>query len=138
MAAAAPVPAGPPPVPTTPAEAATVFGALMRNMVAEIAEHHGEALDEIRRDAQKLVAASPVAADVRDQFSRAWQRPRQSEWRVTATAAELAELTRVVHRALELSFGRTGADHILQRGTEAAQDVPEAAEFSPNRLWAAL
>jgi hypothetical protein len=134
-AAAPPVPAA---EPDHAAEAAAVFAALMRSMVNEIGRHHAEALDEIRRDALNLVAKSTAPAPLRSEFSSAWQRARKSDWRLKGNGPELSELTRVVYRALEMAFGKVGAEHILSRGLQAADAVPEAAEFSPKRLLAAL
>lgn len=145
-AAAAAAPAAPmaqpahaEPAPAQPsAEGSVVFGALMRSVVAEIVQFHGEALEEIRRDALRLLAGSKVPSVLREQFVRAWQRAQHHDWQLQGLDNELAELTRVVYRALEMAFGRAGADQILQRGTQAAEDLPEADEFSPKRLLAAL
>ena len=136
-----PVPAPPPPaaaVADHSSEAAAVFAALMRHVVGEIGQHHAEALDEIRRDSIGLVAKADASAAAREQFVKAWQRPRQSDWLLDATTPELTQLTGVVYRALVMSFGRVGAEHILQRGTDAAAEVPEALEFPARRLLAAL
>ena len=42
----------------------------------------------------------------------------------------------ISYQALGDAFGRAGADHILKRGLEAAEAVPEARVFSPRRLLA--
>ncbi|MEK8027144.1 hypothetical protein [Pseudaquabacterium rugosum] len=114
--------------------AARVHGAVMRALVAEVQRHHREALDEIRNDALRLLAGSPMPARLREPFARAWERPLSHDWVLAGSPTELAALVRLMHRALELSFGRVGADHILQRAATAADGVPEAAQFPPARL----
>lgn len=116
------------------AAASRVHGAVMRAAVAEVQRHHREALDEIRNDVLRLLAASPMPASLREPCALAWGRPSSHDWVLPGQPAELAALMRLMHRALELSFGRVGADHILQRAATAAEALPEAAQFPPARL----
>lgn len=136
LRAAVPMPPAPASAPT--AESAAVFGAVMRGVISEITQFHADALDEIRNDAMRVLAGSPAPAPLREQFGRAWQRARQTDWKLAGQAADLSELVRVVHQALELAFGRVGADQILQRALVQADAMPEAQRFSAKRLMASL
>lgn len=139
MAAPAPsAPVAPAPASRAAAEGTVVFSAMMRALIDELTTSHGEALSEIQLDAVRVLAGSPAPAEVREHFQRAWQRARQHDWRLPGRPEDLAELTRVVHRALEVAFGRVGADQILQRAVQAADRVEEAVAFPPRRLLAAL
>lgn len=126
------------PVAAPSAESAVVFGAVMRGVISEVTQFHADALDEIRNDAMRVLAGSPAPALLREQFGRAWQRAQQSDWKLAGQAADLSELVRVVHQALELAFGRVGADQILQRALSQADAMPEAQRFSAKRLMASL
>ncbi|MEX8494479.1 hypothetical protein [Sphaerotilus sp.] len=130
--AAAPVQA---PVPEEPP---VIFGALMRAIVAEVFQHHREALDEVRKDALQRLDDSMAAPALRQQFRSGWSRALQHDWQLPGTHADLAELTRVVYLALGDAFGRAGADQVLKRGLETAEAVPEAKVFSPRRLLATI
>ncbi len=139
--ASAPVPtptAAAVPAAAAATEPAIVFGAVVKTVVQEVARYHSHALEEIRSDAMHVLAGSPAPADLRDQFGRAWQRAQQHDWRLQGQPGDLSELLRVVHKALELAFGRVGADQILQRGVDAAELLPEARRFSPKRLLSAM
>jgi len=128
--AAAPVP--------VPNEPPVVFGALMRAIVTEVFQHHREALDEVRKDALQRLDDSMAVPALRQQFRSGWSQALQHDWQLPGTSADLAELTRVVHLALGDAFGRAGADHVLLRGLEAAEAVPEAKVFPPRRLLATI
>ena len=121
-----------------PQEPPVIFGALMRAIVAEVFQHHREALDEVRKDALQRLDASMAAPALRQQFRSGWSRALQHDWQLPGTHADRAELTRVVYMALGDAFGRAGADQVLQRGLEAAEAVPEAKVFSPRRLLATI
>lgn len=121
-----------------PQEPPVIFGALMRAIVAEVFQHHREALDEVRKDALQRLDASMAAPALRQQFRSGWSRALQHDWQLPGTHADLAELTRVVYMALGDAFGRAGADQVLKRGLEAAEAVPEAKVFSPRRLLATI
>lgn len=121
-----------------PEEPPVIFGALMRAIVDEVYRHHREALDEVRKDALQRLEESMAAPAVRQQFRSGWSRALQHDWQLPGTHADLAELTRVVYLALGDAFGRAGADHVLKRGLDAAEAVPEAAVFSPRRLLATI
>ncbi len=119
-------------------EPPVVFGALMRAVVAEVYQHHREALDEVRKDALQRLDDAMAAPALRQQFRSGWSRALQHDWQLPGTHAELAELTRVVYLALGDAFGRAGADQVLKRGLEVAETVPEAKAFSPRRLLATI
>ena len=119
-----------------PQEPPVVFGALMRSVVAEVFQHHRDALEEVRKDALQRLDDSLAAPALRQQFRSGWSRALQHDWQLPGAHGDLAELTRVLYQALGDAFGRAGADHILKRGLEAAEAVPEARVFSPRRLLA--
>jgi hypothetical protein len=121
-----------------PEEPPVVFGALMRAIVAEVFQHHREAIDEVRKDALQRLDDSLCAPALRQQFRSGWSRALQHDWQLPGTHADLAELIRVVYLALGDAFGRAGADHVLKRGLDAADAVPEAKVFSPRRLLATI
>jgi hypothetical protein len=138
--AAAPAPAPAPAVDlsTLPVEPQMVFGAVLRRVISEVADHHIEALDEIRKDAFNHIEKSRLSSHAEAAFRDAWAQPRQSNWQIRATQGDLAELTRVVYLALLDAFGRAGADQILQRALQLADSMPESRQFSPRRLLAAM
>jgi hypothetical protein len=115
-----------------------IFGAVLRAVVAEVQRFHQEALAEVRQDALAALGEAVVAPAAAEAFRAAWSRALQHDWQLPASAADLTALTRVVYLALGSAFGRVGADQILQRGLASAEDLPEAAQFSPKRLLAAL
>jgi hypothetical protein len=121
-----------------PEEPPVIFGALMRAVVAEVFQHHREALDEVRKDALQRLDDAMAAPALRQQFRSGWSRALQHDWQLPGTHADLAELTRVVYLALGDAFGRAGADHVLKRGLDAAEAVPEAKVFAPRRLLATI
>jgi hypothetical protein len=121
-----------------PEEPPVLFGAMMRAIVAEVFQHHREALDEVRKDALQRLDDSMAAPALRQQFRSGWGRALQHDWQLPGTHADLAELTRVVYLALGDAFGRAGADLVLKRGLDAAEAVPEAKVFSPRRLLATI
>ena len=135
--------AAPPVAAAAPAEALepeppVVFAALMRAVIAEVQRFHREALEEIRTDAIRLLAGSAAPPALREAFARAWERPLANDWALPGRVDDLADLVKLVHRALEMSFGRAGADQIVQRGVSSAGALPEAQRVSPMRLLASM
>jgi len=120
------------------AEPPVVFGAVMRELVAEVYAFHRDALDEVQRDAMKALVGSKVSAGLQAIFKDAWGRARQHDWQLKGSHADLAELTKVMYAALNEAFGRVGADQILQRAIASAEGLPEARQFSPKRLMASM
>ncbi|MEY4751064.1 MAG: hypothetical protein RIQ60_3278 [Pseudomonadota bacterium] len=140
-AAAAPVaPSAPvaPDLSTLPVEPQMVFGSVMRRVITEVAEFHSDALDEVRKDALAQLDKSRTPPYAGDAFRDAWTRARAHNWQIRATQGDLAELMRVIYLALVDAFGRAGADQILQRAMQLAEKLPEARQFSPRRLLAAM
>lgn len=137
-AALAELPAAAAAEPVLAAEPPVVFGAVMRAVIAEVHAFHREALDEVQRDALRVLGASRASAALQQRFRDAWARARQHDWQLQGPHGDLAELTRVVFVALTEAFGRVGADQILQRAVTAAEALPEARQFSPKRLMAAM
>lgn len=136
-AQAAPVAAAPPPPPVA-SEPPVVFGAVLRAVVDEVHRFHREALEEVRKDALAVLDSARTSAALRQAFRDAWGRALQHDWQLGGSHADLAELMRVVYHALGAAFGRVGADQILQRAIQGAESLPEARQFSPKRLLAAL
>lgn len=128
----------PPPPTADDPDAGAVFAAVMRAVVGEVQRFHREALAEIGNDAIRVLAGSALPPSLREPFARAWERAASHDWRLQGRADDLADLVQVVHRALQMAFGRAGADQILQRAVAAATPLPEARRFSPMRLLAAL
>lgn len=142
-APAAPVMAAPvaPPAPT-PApiaiEPPVIFGAVMREVVREVFSYHREALEEVQRDALRALDRSRATPALQQRFRDALARARQDDWQLQGSHGDLAELSRVMFVALTEAFGRVGADQILQRALTQAEGLPEARQFSPKRLLAAM
>jgi hypothetical protein len=131
-------PAAPLDLGSLPAEPSLVYGAVMRRVVSEVAEFHPEALDELRKDSLKQLEMSRAPQHARESFREAWARARQHNWQIRASHTDLSELIRVVYLALVEAFGRSGADQILQRALQLAENLAEAKQFSPRRLLAAM
>lgn len=125
-------------VPAVDPEPSAVFGALLRSIVQEVHRYHREALDEVRKDALRVLDSSGASAALRNAYREAWPRALQHDWQLRGSAADLAELLRVTYHALAEAFGRVGAEQILQRGLRAAEALPEARLFSPKRLMASM
>lgn len=121
-----------------PVDPPLVFGAVMRRVVAEVAEFHPEAIEELRKDSLKQLEMSRAPQHAREAFRDAWSRARQHNWQIRASHTDLAELIRVTYLALVEAFGRAGADQILQRALQLAENLAEARLFSPRRLLAAM
>lgn len=137
VAAPAPIPA-PVPVastrPLVPVEQPVVFGALMRTVLLEVQRFHSAALDEVRKDALLELERSRVPLAERPIVRDAWARGTNHFWQLDADLQVLGELVRVLHLALIQAFGKVGADQILSRAIEAAEQLPEARRYSPRRL----
>ncbi|MEX8519362.1 MAG: hypothetical protein AB3X44_12700 [Leptothrix sp. (in: b-proteobacteria)] len=135
-----PVFAIPAPVPVNPVKAQQpieqplVFGALMRAALQEVQRFHSAALIEVRKDALIELERSKVPLSERPAVRDAWDRAAQHYWQIDADLAVLAELVRVLSVALTKAFGRVGADQILSRAVEVAEQLPEARRYSPKRL----
>jgi hypothetical protein len=134
----APVPTPPVDLGNLPVDPPLVFGAVMRRVVAEVAEFHPEAIEELRKDSLKQLEMSRAPQHAREAFRDAWSRARQHNWQIRASHTDLAELIRVTYLALVEAFGRAGADQILQRALQLAENLAEARVFSPRRLLAAM
>lgn len=136
---AAPVPI-PAPVPVAsaralvPVEQPVVFGALMRTVLLEVQRFHSAALDEVRKDALLELERSRVPLAERPIVRDAWARGTNHFWQLDADLQVLGELVRVLHLALIQAFGKVGADQILSRAIDAAEQLPEARRYSPRRL----
>jgi hypothetical protein len=98
----------------------------MRAIVAEVFQHHREALDEVRKDALQRLDDAMAAPALRQQFRSGWSRALQHDWQLPGTHADLAELTRVVYLALGDAFGRVQPTLEDVVCTCAAEAVPEA------------
>lgn len=122
----------------TDREPQAVFGALMRSVIAEVHRYHREAVDEVRKDALRLVDGSGASLPMCSAYREAWQRALNNDWLLRGSAADLAALLRVTYQALAEAFGRVGAEQILQRGLRAAEGLPEARQYSPRRLLASM
>jgi hypothetical protein len=110
----------------------------MRRVIAEVSEFHPEALDELRKDSLKQLEVSRAPQHAREGFREAWSRALQHNWQIRASHTDLSELVRVTYLALVEAFGRAGADQILQRALQLAENLAEARVFSPRRLLAAM
>lgn len=115
-------------------EPQAVFAALLRAVMAEVHRYHREAIDEVRKDALRLVDDCGASAPLCSAYREAWLRAQQHDWLLRGTAADLAALVRVTYQALAEAFGRVGAEQILQRGLRAAEGLPEARLYPPRRL----
>ncbi|ACB34098.1 hypothetical protein Lcho_1831 [Leptothrix cholodnii SP-6] len=138
---AAPAVAAPvaPPAPAPIAiEPPVIFGAVMREVVREVFSYHREALEEVQRDALRSLGRSRATPALQQRFREALGRARQDDWQLQGSHGDLAELSRVMFVALTEAFGRVGADQILQRALTKAEELPEARQFSPKRLLAAM
>jgi hypothetical protein len=135
VAVAVPAPAEPAAI---SAEPPVIFGAMMREVVREVFSYHREALLEVQRDSLRTLESSRATPALQTRFRDAWARAQKDDWQLQGSHADLAELTRVTFAALTEAFGRVGADQILQRALTAAEALPEARQFSPKRLLAAM
>jgi hypothetical protein len=115
-------------------EPQAVFAALLRSVMAEVHRYHREAVDEVRKDALRLVDTSGASATLCSAYREAWLRAQQHDWLLRGSAADLSALVRVTYQALAEAFGRVGAEQILQRGLRAAESLPEARLYPPRRL----
>jgi hypothetical protein len=119
-------------------EPPVIFGAVMREVVREVYDFHREALEEVQRDALRVLGSSRATPAMQQRFRDALARARQDDWQLQGSHGDLAELSRVMFSALIEAFGRVGADQILQRALTSAESLPEARQFSPKRLLAAM
>lgn len=115
-------------------EPQAVFAALLRAVMAEVHRYHREAIDDVRKDALRLVDDCGAAAPLCSAYREAWLRAQQHDWLLRGTAGDLAALVRVTYQALAEAFGRVGAEQIVQRGLRAAEGLPEARLYPPRRL----
>jgi hypothetical protein len=136
--------ANPAPIPVIPVkveqpvEQPLVFGALMRAALQEVQRFHKAALDEVRKDALFELEYSKVPVSIRPVVVETWGKATESYWQLDAETIVLAELVRVLSVALTKSFGQVGANQILARALDEAEQMPEARRYSPKRLMSQM
>jgi hypothetical protein len=121
-----------------PVEQPLVFGALMRAALQEVQRFHKAALDEVRKDALFELEYSKVPVSIRPVVVETWGKATESYWQLDAEIIVLAELVRVLSVALTKSFGQVGANQILARALDEAEQMPEARRYSPKRLMSQM
>jgi hypothetical protein len=121
------------PAPQRPPEQA-IFGGLIRAILAEVQQFHSGALSDLRVDALKDIGQLRISGQAKHDFKQAWLKPLQDEWLVSASAAELAELTHLVYVGLCEAIGPVDADQVLARSVRNVERMAEARAFSPRRL----
>lgn len=128
-AAAAPAPA------ISPASAdQAVCAELMRAALGEVQRFHTRSLSDLASSALGLIDGLRMPSAVRRQVRDAWGQPMQHHWVVDAPQAELAKVVHLLYVALCEALGPVEADQVLMRAVRAAEQIPQARQFSPRKL----
>ena len=149
MAAPTRAPATPPPPPTValvppPAAPApsepmhpahvVVFGALHRALLADMQQLHTAHFEALRGEAVALVEEMRLPTALRAPLLQAWAQPVNQPWLVNGDEAALSQAVNVLYVALCETLGPVEADRLLARAVRTAGQVPQARQFSPQRL----
>lgn len=137
----APGPA-PMPTPTAPAPATAaalppeqaVCADLMRSALAEVQRFHPGALQDLGDSALDLIDTLKVPLSLRRTLRELWTRPLQAHWVLDLPAAALSQVVHLLYMALCEALGPVEADQVLTRAVRAAEQGPQARQFSPRRL----
>jgi len=130
MQAAAPAPIAVPP--TSPDRA--VCAELLRSALADVQRSHVRALSDLRSGALEQLDQGRLSQPVRKQVRDAWNQPMQSTWVIEGTPQELSQLVHQFYVAMCEALGPVDADQVLTRAVRAADQIPQARQFSPRKL----
>jgi hypothetical protein len=125
------------PVITTPPASPDrmVCAELLRSALAEVQRFHGKALNDLRSSAlEQLDQGRGLSQPVRKQVRDAWGHPMQFHWVIEGTPAELSQVVHQFYVALCEALGPVDADQVLTRSVRAAEQIPQARQFSPRKL----
>jgi hypothetical protein len=130
MQATAPASATPPASPDR-----MVCAELLRSALSEVQRFHGAALNDLRSSAlEQLDQGKGLSQPVRKQVRDAWGHPIQFHWVIEGTPAELSQVVHQFYVALCEALGPVDADQVLTRSVRAAEQIPQARQFSPRKL----
>lgn len=116
-----------------PAEQA-VCAELVRSALAEVQRFHPGALKDLGDSALDLLETMRLAPSLRRTLRELWARPLQSHWVLDLPAADLSQVVHLLYMALCEALGPVEADQVLTRAVRAADQSPQARQFSPRRL----
>ncbi|WP_338414575.1 hypothetical protein [uncultured Sphaerotilus sp.] len=126
----APAPTAAPP--TSPDRA--VCAELLRSALADVQRSHVRALSDLRSGALEQLDQGRLSQPVRKQVRDAWNQPMQSTWVIEGTPQELSQLVHQFYVAMCEALGPVDADQVLTRAVRAADQIPQARQFSPRQL----
>lgn len=130
MQAAAPAPVAS--APASPDRA--VCAELLRTALAEVQRFHAGALSDLRSGALEQIDQGRLSQPVRKQVRDAWAQPLQATWVIEGTPQELSQVVHQFYVAMCEALGPVDADQVLTRAVRAADQMPQARQFSPRKL----
>lgn len=130
MQSAAPAPIAAPP--TSPERA--VCAELLRSALADVQRSHASTLSDLRSGALEQVDQGRLSQPVRKQVRDAWAQPLQATWVLEGTPQELSQVVHQFYVAMCEALGPVDADQVLTRAVRAADQIPQARQFSPRKL----
>lgn len=117
-----------------PADSVVVFAAVYRAVLADMQQSHADQFEALRREAKALTEDMRLPAGPRSQLLVGWTAPQHHAWLVVGDEATLAQAVNVLYVALCETLGPVEADRLLARAVRSASQIPQARQFSPQRL----
>jgi len=111
-----------------------VCAELLRTALAEVLRFHASALSELCSGVLEQLDQGGLSQPVRKQVRDAWAQPRQAAWVIEGTPAELSQVVHQFYVAMCEALGPVDADQVLTRAVRAADQMPQARQFSPRKL----
>jgi len=111
-----------------------VCAELLRTALAEVQRFHASALPDLCNGALEQLDQSGLPQPVRKQVREAWAQPRQAAWVIEGSPQELSLVVHQFYVAMCEALGPVDADQVLTRAVRAADQMPQARQFSPRKL----
>lgn len=125
----------PPPAPVQSSPDRAVCAELLRSVLLEVQRFHGAVmLSDLRSSALEQLDQGKLSQPVRRQVRDAWAQPMQYHWVIEGTPQELSQVVHQLYVALCEALGPVDADQVLNRAVRAAEQIPQARQFSPRKL----
>jgi hypothetical protein len=111
-----------------------VCAELLRTALAEVQRFHASALSDLHHGVLEQLDQGGLSQAVRKQVREAWAQPRQAAWVIEGSPQELSLVVHQFYVAMCEALGPVDADQVLTRAVRAADQMPQARQFSPRKL----
>ncbi|MFM2341490.1 MAG: hypothetical protein RLZZ592_1143 [Pseudomonadota bacterium] len=107
---------------------------LIRQALAEVQRFHPASMRDLCDSALDLIPGQRMTASLQRTLRELWNRPLQTHWVLDLAVNELSQVVHLLYMALCEALGPVDADQVLTRAVKAAEQGPQARQFSPRRL----